>query len=72
MAFALGQIRSAVEGPLKVIERPRRRSADAVDAGLCEIWGEVESGIHQVPERTSLEGICRRVDAARRVSDFSI
>jgi len=68
----LGQIRTAVDGPLKMAERARRRPDDPVDAGLRAAWDEVEGGIREVLERQSLAEICRRVDAARRVPDFNI
>jgi len=71
-AITLGKIRAAVDGPLRVVERARQRPGDPLDAGLRQVWGEVEGGIEGLLERITLEDICRRVDASRKVADFSI
>jgi Rrf2 family transcriptional regulator, cysteine metabolism repressor len=71
-SVTLGQIRAAVDGPLEMAVRARRRAGDPLEAGVRQVWDEVEGGIREVLERQSLAEICRRVEAARRVLDFSI
>jgi Rrf2 family protein len=71
-AITLGQIRTALDGPLTLVEpAPRRRSDDPVEAGIRETWHQAEIEIGAVLEAVSLEAIQRRVLASQS-PDFSI
>ncbi len=71
-AITLGQVRTALDGPLTLVEpAPRRRSDDPVEAGIRETWHQAEIDIGAVLEGVSLEAIQRRVLASQS-PDFSI
>ena len=71
--ITLGQIRSAIDGPLALVPAsPRRRAADPVEAGLQSVWKEVEHAIGAVLDGISVEEMCRRAEQSASVLDFSI
>ena len=70
--ITLGQIRTALDGPLALVEpAPRRRSDDPVEAAIRETWHQADVDIGAVLEGVSLESIQRRVLASQS-PDFSI
>lgn len=66
----------AIEGPLRLAERARRRHrsrADAdIEAAVGGLWFELEGALRGVLEGVTLEDLRRRAEIRREVPDFVI
>ncbi|HEY3452732.1 MAG TPA: Rrf2 family transcriptional regulator [Myxococcales bacterium] len=67
--ITLGMIRSAIDGPLTLVEAGRRKGA--VDEGLGTVWKEVALALNAVLDGVTVEEMCRRIQE-HQPSDYSI
>ena len=67
--ITLGKIRSAIDGPLTLVEPGRKKTA--VDAGLGDVWKEVALALATVLDGVTVEDMCRRVHE-HQPTDYSI
>ncbi|MGC4113757.1 MAG: Rrf2 family transcriptional regulator [Myxococcales bacterium] len=67
--ITLGKIRTAIDGPLALIEVGRKKTA--IDEGLSQVWKEVALAIGAVLDGVTVEEMCRRAQE-HQPSDYSI